>query len=320
MSLILLLAGVAHADDNPYLDALGRAREALVAADWAAATVALNEAEALAPASPVVLLPPDLARLDFYRGVIQWRAGDRNKQALDDWRRSLTLFPKAQPEAAVLPDVEGQDAYYALASEVITRPAVPLGLPDQTGEARIFVDGVRPESGDETLEGRHFVQVKCDDSSLIGSWYSFGPPPPDWFIVCNGGAYPSARGRRSSPTPDSSGDPVASTTTVDAPRKKEAAAVWTLVGTGGALVAGGAAVNFLVVNPTWREGQAANADPTSVTRKQAKAIVNRYDQARLATLILTGTGVVALGTGISIGLLDATITPTLGGITLQGAW
>jgi len=193
--LIPLLATLAWADDPPpeassFVLLLDTARAELLQKDWAGARTALAQAQAVAPANDVLVLGADLGRLDFYRGVIEWRVGDRDKGALDAWRRAAVLAPEFQPDKELLPDTEEQDAFYAIVSEVKGYEQVELALPDDPGGATIFIDGQPRDVGDFLVVGTHYVQIRCDDGSLAGSWYTLGTPPPDWLVLCSGGTYP----------------------------------------------------------------------------------------------------------------------------------
>jgi hypothetical protein len=305
--MILCLVAAASAGPHPYAEAMERARTAIVAGDWRDARAALADAEGIAPDSPVILLSADLARLDYYRGAILWVNEDRD-EALTVWRRSLTLDPKFQPAADVLPDTEGQDAYYALASEVIGYPSKALAVPDDV-TAVIFVDGVRGEPDREVPEGRHFVQIRCDDGSLHGAWYTFGPPPPDYLVLCEGGAYPV--GRR--PTVEETTRTTRSGTGADV-------AGWSLLAAGAGLIGAGAYVNFAVVNPLWEAGQDAKLHPGSLTGDEAEELVADYDRNRWLVIGLVGAGVVAAAPGFVLGPLELEVTVAPSTVGLNGRW
>ena len=93
-----------------------------------------------------------------------------------------------------------------------------------------------------------------------------------------------------------------------------------LLGAGGGLLASGAAVNFLVVNSAWADGEAANAHPGSVTPAEAQAIESKFNSGRVATIALFVGGLASVGTGVVLGPLHTTLTVSPLGVGLHGAW
>jgi hypothetical protein len=185
----------AWADDPPdYAGLLDQAKAAIAAKDYKGAKALLAQAEAAAPGNAAIIQEKDLARLDFYKGLIEWRAGDKDTAALNYWRDAIVLSKNFQPEADVLPETDGQDVFYALIGEVTAREEVALGLPEDPGDAVILVDGQRKEAFDPVLVGTHYIQLRCGEGNLVGSWYTFGAPPPDYLVLCSGGSYPIGKG------------------------------------------------------------------------------------------------------------------------------
>jgi len=86
------------------------------------------------------------------------------------------------------------------------------------------------------------------------------------------------------------------------------AGVFVLAG-GGALLAGGVVTNFVLVNPTWADIEAARQDPLTVSRDDANALTARFNTMRAVTLGLLGGGVALTGVGV---LLDSPVLPVLG--------
>jgi len=193
--LILLAAAPAFAQEGTgYVGLLDQAKAAIAAGDYKAARALLTQAEAAAPGSEALIQEKDLARLPFYKGAVEWRNGDKDTAALNYFRDAITLSAAFQPEADVLPESDAQDVYYALIGEVQGRESITLGLPEDPGDALIFVDGRRMEAFDAVLVGTHFIQLRCGEGNVVGSWYTFGAPPPDYLTLCAGGTYPVAKG------------------------------------------------------------------------------------------------------------------------------
>ncbi len=201
-SILLLLAGPAWAQEEVgYAQTLDQAKAAILAADFKSARALLARATGEAPANAALITARDLARLDFYKGVVEWRAGDKDVGSLDFWRAAITLSDVFAPEPDVLPESDDQDVFYALTGEVKGRDTVVLGLPEDPGDTVIFVDGRKLEAFDSVLLGTHFVQLRCAEGNLVGSWHTFGPPPPDYLALCSGGSYPLAKGQKAPKPP-----------------------------------------------------------------------------------------------------------------------
>ncbi|MSQ00283.1 MAG: hypothetical protein EXR71_00135 [Myxococcales bacterium] len=185
--MILLFAAGAWAQDFGYVAIVQQAREAILAKDFKTAKTLLTAAEAAAPTSSSPLAEADLAKLHFFRGLVEWRSGDKERAALDHWRRVLTISPQFEPDPALLPETEAQDVLYALRGEVRNYDQFPTGLPEDSGDALIFIDGKRMAAEDMLIKGRHLVQVGCADGEFAGSWYDYGAPPADYLVLCTGG-------------------------------------------------------------------------------------------------------------------------------------
>ncbi len=470
MTLLLALFSLAQADDGDPspIELLDKARTAIVAKDTAAARAAIDAAEAAAPRAQMPLPASELGRIFFYRGVLAWQAGDREKGALDWWRKTRVLAPDFVPDSEALPDTDAQDVYYALSAEFSAREMVTLELPEDTGDAVIWVSGRRAEPTDSVFVGRHFIQVRCAEGQLVGSWYDFGGPPRDYLAGCSGQKLVSskpmtekekkeaeraekeaakaaaaaakkaekdaaakaaadaklaaakaaedakaaalaakqaedaklaaakkaeadaaakqaedaklaaakkaeaeaaakaaedaklaaAKKAEADAAADAERDAVAKkaeAAAAEAAKKAEADAKaaeearlaaakkaekdaaaptkpadpsvrnsralgWSLMAAGGGLVAGGAAVSWLVVEPAWAQADAANQDPGSITREDALALASRFDAGRYTAIGLLAGGAVALGTGVVLGPLEARVTWVPGQVGLAGRW
>ena len=95
---------------------------------------------------------------------------------------------------------------------------------------------------------------------------------------------------------------------------------WVMIGTGAAMIGGGGAINFLMVNPAYEEAQAVNEDNLSATRAEADAIVSRFNTGRYATIGLIAAGVATAGVGVFVGPLDAQVFIGPSGLQLVGQW
>ena len=176
----------AWAADPSYSALLDSARAAILRGSYGAARELLDKAELASTSSPTVLSTEDVARLPFYRGAVEWYAGNRDEASLRQWRAAAVVSADLQPDPQLLPDSQARDVYYALRGEVRSGEQAELKLPD---DASVFVDGRRPEPSDAVPAGRHLVQVRCPAGNVASSWHTYGAAPTDYFALCSGVAY-----------------------------------------------------------------------------------------------------------------------------------
>lgn len=198
MTLLALytLAASASAEDGDYASLLVQAKKALIAGDYRAARDLLTTAEQVAPEATTLIPQREIARLYFYRGVLYWRASPESA-AMDAWRQTLTVAPDFQPEADLLPEPAERDVFLALGEEVNSLGEVEVALPEDPGEAVIYIDGRTLEPTDTIVAGVHLVQIRCEGDDIEGSWYTFGTAPKDYLVLCGGGAYKTSSSSKS---------------------------------------------------------------------------------------------------------------------------
>jgi hypothetical protein len=314
----LLLPGMAWA--GPVEDQVAAAAKALSARDLAAATKALDAAESKAPEAGAVLTPGTLARIWYYRGAVAHLQKARPSVVMEHWRQALVLDNTLQWEQGIVgDDGDPWSLFEALRTEVRGRGKVGLSIPEKVGKARLFVDGVAVEAGAQALEGKHLAQITCDDGTVAGTWTTFAKDPR-WLKLCPGGidvnAAPAvaanedewgdlgpAFGEAPAPEPPKADPPKAEPARPEpavakaepAPRQGGDPVRRGLQIGGATLLVGGAAVNFLVVNPAFAAISEAQGDPASVTAAEADALLARFNTSRWATVGLLVGGAGALG-------------------------
>lgn len=280
--------------------------------DFEGARARLELAEAHAVESSSVVLGRSLASVHFYRGVLEYYDGDRNKRTLDHWRLTLVADITFTFDTSLVADQEPRDLFEALRTEVRSRPHYEPGLREDREEVRVFVDGRMLRSHELIVGGRHLVQVSCPDLPLKSYWHSFGEPP-DYYAACEVEPEPLATVDPGDPPPE---DPTP-TPTPTGPRDGPPIAKLALLGGGGALVAGGLTANFVWVNPAWNRVDAARQDPASVTRSAADDLTRQFNTARFTTLGLLGAGAACVGVGLLVDD-DLAFVPTPGGGVFVG--
>lgn len=287
------------------------ALQSILNGDFEGAQAQLNQAEEHALVSDSVVLGRSLASIHFYRGVLEYYNGDRDQKTLDYWRLALLSDPIYSFDTSLVADQEPQDVFEALRSEGRSRRHVEPGIREEIEDVRVFVDGRLLRSHELIVEGRHLVQVMCPDKVLRNSWHEFGEAP-DYYATCGAASVGEST-------------PVLETEPVEAPVPEEPKperepvnlARIGMVGGGAAMLASGAAANFLWVNPAWENISAARQDPSAISRESANDLTRQFNVARYSTLGLIGAGAAVLTVGF---LVDdrVTVVPGPGGGMLVG--
>jgi len=324
-------SGVARASSLD--DAVSAARAALQDDDLRGATSALRDIESLALADTRVARTSQLGQALLLRGVAMYRRGGRKQaQGMEVWRAALVVAPDLEWDTDLLGEGDDWSVFLALRGEVGSRPRVDVGVPERTGAAVVYVDGVRARSGDTVVQGRHLGQITCDDGVVHGVWTELAPPP-DWLALCPSGVDttvevaddeddewgdlgPSFGTPAEAPEDASVPEPVAATPpAADAPSfsLQLGTPQVALLGAGGALLAGGTVLYFAGVVPSVDAAVAAAADPSGVTRADADALTARAQRNQLLTLGALGGGVALAAGGLTWAvLLETPVHPWVG--------
>ena len=239
------------------------------------------------------------------------------RSALEAWRQALTIDPDFQPEADVLGDSQDQDAFLALRDEVVNRGDVTIDLPEDPGEAVVYIDGRTLEPDESVIAGTHLIQVRCEDGDVHGAWYAYGKPPSNYLTICDGGSYKSgshaSSSSSSSHTSSSShgGSSKPKPAADDAPKSGETAkniAGISLIG----LSVGGGVVSYLLYDQAsiaagaYEKKKEAAVDNPELRAPASKyydeVVIPRYFRFYGASI---ATGVV-LAAGVTLVILDAT--------------
>lgn len=254
---------------------------AIKAGDFDAARDELDAAEEALPSSEEIVLGHTMASIHYYRGVIAYHDGNED-DTLGHWRKALVVDSSYGFDRTLIADGDPADLFEALRSEVGQRPQVASGVTEEG--PRVYIDGRLVYDYDHIVQGQHLVQVLCGDA-LVSVLVEV-PPTPVYASVCPGYVAPASvveAAPVSLPEPE-----------LGAPRSLRGPA---LMGGGGVLILAGAAVNFAVVGPTWREIQQARAFPFLHDRASADVLTTRFNRGRYATMGLYGLGALSLSAG-----------------------
>ncbi|MCB9792789.1 MAG: hypothetical protein H6741_08660 [Alphaproteobacteria bacterium] len=290
-------------------DDVGAALNAIKDGDFEGARALLDKAEGHAAQSTSVVTSSSLASIHFYRGVLEYYDGDRDKKTLDHWRLALLADQNYAFDKSLVADQEPQDLFEALRMEIRARPHSEAGVAEGS-DVRVFVDGRLLKEYDMVVSGRHLVQVLCADQRLVSSWHEFGDAP-DYYAACGEQAVVT----------EVTDEPTEPVETKEPREKRELdlnvpkIAAW---GGGGLFLVGGAVMNFAMVNPAWADIEAARAAPSSIGRDEANDLTRQFNVYRFTTLGLLTLGAAGVTTGFLIDDSGLVITP--GGVGWSGSF
>ena len=174
------------ADAATFTEELSAAQQALVAADFDAATAAIASAEAAAEQLEGVAQPSLIARVHYLRGMHAY-LNEARDTAMTHWRTALLIHNEHQWDESIAKDDEAQDLFEALRAEVRDRTQVDAQVPALLGLAEIYVDGGRICPGDTVQEGLHLAQVSCPEDRIYGAWTEFPRKKMKWLKMCPNG-------------------------------------------------------------------------------------------------------------------------------------
>lgn len=305
-------------------------------ADLAAARAQIDAGEHKAALKTLAALEDELASIDglvdqqelatlwLYRGAAEHLRGPRKDRDIEAWRQALAIDNALPWDESLVTDGDVFSLFEALRGEVRSRGSVTPGIPEATGAAKLYVDGVQLREDEPIISGTHLAQIDCPDEQGTFSVVTDFSRPLDWLALCPDGVDTSVvveedewaefgpvfGGPAEEPVAEEPAEEPAEDTIAAPPREPRGFGVGTaMMAGGGALLATGAVINFAVVNPTYAEIEAAQADPFGVSRAEADELTQRFDRSRYATIGLVGVGVALTGAGVFI---DAPLRPVVG--------
>ncbi len=334
----LALAWPALAGAGPVAEPLASARAGLAEGDLKGAVKTVDAAVKALPEAAAVVEPAELAALFMVQGAAWHRRGEKyESKAMDSFRRALSTDGEVAWDRERLGEGADWTLFEALRDEVRSRPEVDPKVPEKTGAAQVFIDGVRVRAGDAVIQGTHLGQITCDDATVHGVWTALDKPV-DWLALCPGGVDTSVVvadapedewdgfGPDFGDADGGTDEPVAAAAPAPAPppparRPPRGVGVGVgpvaLMAGGGALVLGGSVTYFALVSPRVDAALAAAGAPASVTRAQANTLTAEAEAAQGLTLGLVGGGVALAAGGLTWTLLaDAPVRPVVGPRTL----
>jgi hypothetical protein len=283
-----------------------------------------------------------LASIWVYRGFAYKLLGKDDSKILDAWDQAFAMNLEVTFDEEVFLDQGAAERenilnYFEARRRMVEGfGGLDMGVPDQVGEAKLYVDGQAVMVGDVALPGKHLAQIVCPKDSLQSRWVTFEEQEAfEWFSLCPSGVDVSQHeeeeemfpdfGRPSSVVDDVfNPDPICDQhknkltlpdISISISNPKE----FTMVSMGGVLIASGAYTYLLKAKPAWEpieEVQLAlnNGSAVTITQEDANVLTREYNKWRFITLGLMGTGVVLTGYG-SFSWLQ--VSPTSVGLQFQ---
>jgi len=193
---ILPVALAEESSEESFVRHTAEAKSALMEKNFEAASGLLNQVYSEIESTKRLVTNKELAEIWYLRGMLAMMSavdpsGDTQMEA---WRRALVLNPDHSWDEKLSDNEEGQDTFWALKSEVKSRPIVSLQLPTQYGMANLYVDGFKRAPGEFSkattfvYQGEHFAQFECPNDSddtvqLVSKWVTF-ERKFDWLGMC----------------------------------------------------------------------------------------------------------------------------------------
>ena len=184
--IIAIVVGLGSSAWASAAEDLDAARKALEEKDAVRVDKALNRAEEALPKHDAVVSPTLVGRYFYYRGMQLHQQDGATDKTLDAWRQAFAVDLEVKWDDTISQDSTARDLFLALRTEVADRPQQSAQVPEATGAAQLYVDGVRVRAGDTVREGEHLAQIVCDNAKTYGSWTNFDKKMK-WFKLCPGG-------------------------------------------------------------------------------------------------------------------------------------
>lgn len=338
-SLEPALAQKAYIDHNQVLEALKRdnAKDALKRSEE------LRDAISCPQRIP---LTEELAMIWVHRGYAHHLL-EKDDQVQLAWEQAFSISPYVQFDSTLLEGLsepEQEDLlnrFEQMRRLVEAQGVVDPGIPEQLGEAKVFLNGRSLSLGQGLKPGEHLAQIVCPEDGLQSRWTTF-EEPLDWFAMCPSGVDTTAESGEEdmfdglfgpslentaqyyNPEPICQSEgfsfPSFSLTSLQLPDVEPKVLV--TMGGGMSLVLGGVVSYYVWVTPAHNKVLEARdlAEAQSIDQAQARKISQQFNTARYATLGMLATGTALTGYGTILTIQQVSMTPiwTPGWIGVNG--
>lgn len=275
----------------------------------------------------------DLAQFWVYKGYIHYAKGVAKSSkkeysaSQEAWKKAFVFDEEIQLDESILEGLSEDEKENVLNFFEQNRRLTSGGqrvdaqVPENVGEAKLFVDGINVVQGSDVLAGAHLVQIDCPQDSLQSKWMflenGIEKVEIDWFALCPSGVDTTVEVESNDmfaemgfgSAVDTSGiynsapichkDPTLSSRrpSFSIPSGLITKERMVLAG-GGLLLTSGAVSYFAWTVPKFTAVEDARADLTNITEKEAAQISREFNLARWTTLglLTAGIGVSTYGT------------------------
>ena len=136
----------------------------------------------------------DLAKISMYRGFA-WYVLKQDVKLQESWREAFGVDIKMQLDTKLIHDFTEEDSESLLNYFEQNRGLVEMAgfldpkIPEQVGEAQLFIDGAPVVAGDTVKPAKHLAQIVCPNDNLQSRWVTFEASDSgfDWFALCPSG-------------------------------------------------------------------------------------------------------------------------------------
>ena len=282
-----------------------------------------------------VPLPEELAMIWMYRGYAHHLL-DKDDQVQLAWEQAFSISSHVQFASELLEersDLEKENLlnrFEQIRRLVEAQGIVDPRIPEQLGEAKVFLNGRSLSSGQGLKPGEHLAQIVCPEDGLQSRWTTF-EEPLDWFAMCPSGVDTTvtsteedmfgglfgtslentAQYYNPEPVCLSKGLslPSFSMPTVTFPDFDPKIVV--TMGGGMSLVLAGVGSYYAWVTPAFIEVLEARelAETDSIGQAEARTISRQFNTARYATLGMLATGTALTGYGTLLTVQQVSLSP-----------
>jgi|GEM_PF-4640617 len=282
--------------------------------------------------------PKDLALMWVHRGYAEQLLGkdDRVQRA---WEQAFAIDADIQMDSEILKGLSEVDQENLLNHfEQVRRLVEGQGIldpniPENVGEAKIFVNGRSLSSGQGVKAGEHLAQIVCPNDGLQSTWTTF-EEPLEWFSMCpsgveisdapveedffGGGLFGGATEDTAeyyNPEPTCNSGRSMSFSSIAMPSLNLPdvdSTVLLTMGSGVGLVLAGTGTYYGWVVPAFDSVLDARTrvETQSITESEAADISKSFNLARYTTLGLLATGTALTGYGTVLTVQNVSIQPT----------
>jgi hypothetical protein len=168
-------------------DDLASVRVQLEAGEYKPALKMLKQLEKAFPELDALVEQRELSTMWLYRGVAEHLRGAKKDRDVNAWRQALIIDNEVPWDTSLVESDDSFGLFEALRGEVRSRNTRSPGIPEMTGAAELYVNGVRLREDEPMLEGIHLAQIKCPDEQGVFSTVTDFSQPVDWFALCPDG-------------------------------------------------------------------------------------------------------------------------------------